>query len=140
MNESVHVQNFEDIRSHLATRHELTRNDPFFLSIDIALEGGRVQSLFLADLETEDDRRVLRISTPVAPLSQLPAVKCLRFNWAQRVGFLAVDDLDGTPFVHLCENRNYGALGARELERVIAELANLADGLEALVSQGADRT
>lgn len=134
------MQNFEDIRSHLATRHQLTRNEPYFLSFDVALPGGRAQSLFLADLETEDDRRVLRISTPVAPLAQLPAVKCLRFNWAQRVGFLAVDDLDGTPYVHLCENRSYAALGARELERVIAELAKLADGLESLVSQGADRT
>lgn len=133
------MHNFEDIRSHLASRQKLTQNQPFVLSFDLSLPGGRVQSLFLADIETEDGRRVLRMSTPVAPLSRLPAVKCLRFNWAQRVGFLAVDDLDGVPYVHLCENRSYGSLGTRELDRVLSELGELADGLESLVSAGEDR-
>lgn len=133
------MHNFEDIRAHLATRHKLTQNQPFVISLDLDIPGGRVQSMFLADLETEDDRRVLRVSTPVAALSRLPAEKCLRFNWAQRVGFLAVDDLDGMAFVHLCENRAYGTLSGRELDRVLAELGQLADGLEALVSQGADQ-
>lgn len=133
------MHNFEDIRSHLATRHQLTQNQPFVISLDLKLPQGRVQSLFLADIETEDQRRVLRISTPVAPLAKLPAEKCLRFNWAQRVGFLAVDDMDGVPYVHLCENRGYSALSGRELDRVLAELGELADGLESLVSRGADR-
>lgn len=133
------MHNFEDIRSHLATRHQLTQNQPFVISLDLKLPKGRVQSLFLADIETEDQRRVLRISTPVAPLAKLPAEKCLRFNWAQRVGFLAVDDMDGVPYVHLCENRGYSALSGRELDRVLAELGELADGLESLVSRGADR-
>lgn len=133
------MHNFEDIRSHLATRYQLTQNQPFVISLDLKLPQGRVQSLFLADIETEDQRRVLRISTPVAPLAKLPAEKCLRFNWAQRVGFLAVDNIDGVPYVHLCENRGYGALSGRELDRVLAELGELADGLESLVSHGADR-
>lgn len=133
------MHNFEDIRSHLATRYQLTQNQPFVISLDLKLPQGRVQSLFLADIETEDQRRVLRISTPVAPLAKLPAEKCLRFNWAQRVGFLAVDNIEGVPYVHLCENRGYGALSGRELDRVLAELGELADGLESLVSHGADR-
>ena len=133
------MHNFEDIRSHLATRYQLTQNQPFVISLDLKLPQGRVQSLFLADIETEDQRRVLGISTPVAPLAKLPAEKCLRFNWAQRVGFLAVDNIDGVPYVHLCENRGYGALSGRELDRVLAELGELADGLESLVSHGADR-
>lgn len=133
------VHNFEDIRSHLASRQKLTQNDPFVISFDLKLPAGRVQSLFLADLETEDGRRVLRMSTPVGALSHLPAEKCLRFNWAQRVGFLAVDDLDGVAYVHLCENRGYGSLTTRELDRVLSELGELADGLESLVSQGEDR-
>lgn len=133
------MHNFEDIRAHLAARHRLNQNEPFVISLDLALPDQRMQSMFLADLETEDDRRVLRISTPVAPLPNLPAEKCLRFNWAQRVGFLAVDDLDGTPYVHLCENRGYGSLSGRELERVLHELGQLADRLESLVTQGADQ-
>lgn len=133
------MHNFEDIRSHLATRHALTQNQPFVISLDLKLPAGRVQSLFLADIETEDHRRVLRISTPVASLAQLPAEKCLRFNWAQRMGFLAVDDMDGVPYVHLCENRGYGSLSGREVDRVLAELGELADGLESVVSHGADR-
>jgi hypothetical protein len=133
------VHNFEDIRSHLASRRKLTQNQPFIISFELDLPGGRVQSLFLADIETEDRRHLLRISTPVAPLSSLTAEKCLRFNWAQRVGFLAVDDLDGVAYVHLCENRGYGTLTTRELDRVLGELGELADGLESLVSQGEDR-
>ncbi len=133
------VQNFEDIRAHLATQHRLIQNQPFVIGFDLELPGDRVQSLFLADIETEDGRRILRMSTPVAAISKLPAEKCLRFNWAQRVGFLAVDDLDGEPFVHLCENRAYGALSERELDRVLGELGQLADGLESLVTRGADR-
>jgi hypothetical protein len=133
------VQNFEDIRAHLATQHRLIQNQPFLIGFDLELPDDRVQSLFLADIETEDGHRLLRMSTPVAALSKLPAEKCLRFNWAQRVGFLAVDDLDGTPFVHLCENRAYGALTERELDRVLGELGLLADGLESLVTRGADR-
>ncbi len=136
---TVNVQNFEDIRSHLATRHALRQNQPFMISLDLQLPEGRIQSIFFADLETEDDRRVLRISTPVAPLKQLPAEKCLRFNWAQRSGFLAVDDMDGMAFVHLCENRSYSTLNARELDRLVNELGSLADGLESIVSRGADR-
>ena len=133
------MQNFEDIRAHLATQHRLIQNQPFVIGFDLELPGDRVQSLFLADIETEDGRRILRMSTPVATLSKLPAEKCLRFNWAQRVGFLAIDDLDGVPFVHLCENRAYGALSERELDRVLGELGQLADGLESLVTRGADR-
>ncbi len=133
------MHNFEDIRSHLASRHQLTQNQPFIISFDLKLPQGRVQSLFLADIETEDRRRMLRMSTPVGQLAHLPAEKCLRFNWAQRVGFLAVDDLDGVPYVHLCENRSYGSLTTRELDRVLDELGELADGLESLVSQGEDR-
>lgn len=133
------MNNFEDIRSHLATRHQLTQNQPFVISLDLKLPGGRAQSLFLADIETEDGRRVLRVSTPVAALSRLPAEKCLRFNWAQRMGFLAVDNMDGVPYVHLCENRGYGSLTGREIDRVLAEIGELADGLESLVSRGADR-
>jgi len=133
------VHNFEDIRSHLASRQKLTQNEPFMISFELKLPGGRVQSLFLADIETEDRRHVLRMSTPVAPLASVPAEKCLRFNWAQRVGFLAVDDLDGVAYVHLCENRGYGTLTTRELDRVLGELGELADGLESLVSRGEDR-
>jgi len=134
------VQNFEDIRAHLATQHRLIQNQPFLIGFDLELPDDRVQSLFLADIETEDGRRLLRVSTPVAALKSLPAEKCLRFNWAQRVGFLAVDDLDGVAFVHLCENRAYGTLSERELDRVLEEIGQLADGLESLVTRGGDRS
>ena len=42
-------------------------------------------------------------------------------------------------YVHLCENRSYGSLSTRELDHVLTELGELADGLESLVSQGEDR-
>ena len=46
------MHNFEDIRSHLASRHQLNQNQPFVISLDLNLPAGRVQSLFLADIET----------------------------------------------------------------------------------------
>jgi hypothetical protein len=35
-------------------------------------------------------------------------MRCLRFNWQQRMGFL-VEDLDGAPYLHRCANRPYAA-------------------------------
>ena len=71
---------------------------------------GRRQSIFLAELKAGDGRRFLRVETPVVPLEDFDAEKCLRINLMQRVGYLAVGDLDGTPFIKLCENLPYASL------------------------------
>ena len=132
------MHHFEAVRSHLGSMHGLRQNDPYLISFDLDLPRGRQQGIYLAELETESGHRYLRISTPIGPLVGTDAQRCLRFNWAQRCGFLAVADLDGAPYLHLCENRPYELLDADELQRVITELGSLGDQLEQLVANGSD--
>jgi hypothetical protein len=132
------MHSFEDVRSYLATRHTLNHNDPYVISFEMGLEEGRLQSVFLAELDTDAGRKYLRVSTPVAPIDSRDAAKCLRFNWEQRVGHLALGDLDGQAYLHLCENRPFEGLSEAELESIIGELAILADSLESAMSRGRD--
>ena len=132
------MRHFEAVRSHVGSLHELRHNDPYLISFDLPLPRGRHQGIYLAELEDESGRRFLRISTPIGPLAGTDARRCLRFNWEQRVGFLAVADLDGSPYLHLCENRPYELLSAEELVRVIQELGVLGDQLEQTVVDGDD--
>lgn len=133
------MQSFEEVRSHVNTHYTLRINDPYLICFDITLEKGkRHQGIYLAELNDESERKYLRISTPVGPLTGMDAQRCLRFNWEQRVGFLAVSDLDGSPYLHLCENRPYELLSASEIERLIDEIGSLGDKLEQAVSSGGD--
>jgi hypothetical protein len=129
------MKTFEDIRAHCQSRWALKDNDPYLLSFDLPVgDGSRRQSLFLAELEHDDGRRCVRISAPVAPLAGADPLRALRFNWEQRVGYLAANDLDGVPYLQLCENRPYRSLDADELDRVIAELGALADRIAQIIA------
>lgn len=134
------VQSFEEIRVHALSNWSLRNNEPYLLSFDVPTAGGRRQGIYLAEINTEDGVPMLRISSPVAPLGEIDPVRCLRFNWEQRMGYLAVNDLDGVPFLQLCENRHYRHLDGEELERLVHELGELADRLEAILVPGADIT
>jgi hypothetical protein len=129
---------FEDLRTHLSASHTLRDNDPYLISFDIDVGEGRRQGMYLAEITDEGGRRFLRVSTPVAPIGRLEPAKCLRFNWAQRVGFLALNDLDGEPYLQLCENRPLKQLTVKEVDRVVAELGALADQLEHAMNKGKD--
>lgn len=132
------MHSFEDVRAHTAAHYALGASDPYLLSFDLALGEGRRQSMFLAELESEERRKYLRVSTPVAPLGRFDPAKCLRFNWEQRVGFFALSEIDGADYLHLCENRPYASLSAKELDRLILEIGTLADRLEHLLNRGKD--
>jgi hypothetical protein len=135
------MQSFEDVRAAVVARHQLATSEPYLISFDASVQNGqRVQGMYLAELETEDGQRVLRISTPIARLGRVNTEKCLRFNWAQRAGFLAAGNLDGKDYLHLCENRTYSSLDAESLDRLLGELANLADQLESVFNDGQDVT
>ncbi|MBB5358906.1 hypothetical protein HDE76_002122 [Rhodanobacter sp. ANJX3] len=128
------MRHFEAVRSHIGSQHALRHNDPYLISFDLELSKDRHQGIYLAELEDEAERRYLRISTPIGPLAGTDPSRCLRFNWQQRTGFLAVADLDGAPYLHLCENRPYEFLDSDELQRLIAELGTLGDQLEQIIS------
>jgi hypothetical protein len=132
------MRHFEAVRSHIGSQYALRHNDPYLISFDLALAKDRFQGIYLAELEDEEGRRYLRISTPVGPLAGTDPNRCLRFNWLQRTGFLAVADLDGSPYLHLCENRPYEVLDSSELQRLIEELGSLGDELEQVLAADSD--
>ncbi|HEY8586326.1 MAG TPA: hypothetical protein VIL60_06290 [Rhodanobacter sp.] len=132
------MRHFEAVRSQIGSLHALRHNDPYLISFDLQLAEDRYQGIYLAELEDETGRRYLRISTPIGPLAGIDPHRCLRFNWQQRTGFLAVADLDGSPYLHLCENRPYDLLEQTELQRVVRELGVLGDELERIIADGGD--
>lgn len=132
------MQSFEDIRSHVGSSYTLRTNDPYLISFDLTLADNRHQGIYLTELESDSGDKFLRISTPIGPFTGLDGMRCLRFNWEQRTGYLAVSDLDGSPYLHLCENRLCAVLDAGELDRIIGEMAALGDRMEQAISKGSD--
>ena len=133
------MQNFEQIRAHVAAHFTVTTNEPYLIGIEISLSHGRRrQGIFLAELEGDDQRKYLRVSTAIAPMTGIDERRALSFNWAQRVGYLAVSELDGVPYLQLCDNRPYTALTAAELDRLALEIGGLGDRLEQAFSNGGD--
>jgi len=135
------METFSEVRKHIMDSYELKIDEPFILSFECPLDKSeRLQSIFLAELQTSDGRRVLRVETPVVPLTDLDAEKCLRINLMQRVGYLAVGDLDGVPYIKMCENLPYAFLMDQELEYVIHHVARTADQMEQSLEPGKDIT
>ena len=135
------METFAEVRNHIMETYALGIDEPFILSFDYPVgDNGRKQGVFLAELKTNDARRVLRVETPVVPLSNVGAEKCLRINLTLRVGYLAVGDLDGVPYIKLCENLPYAFLEAGELDYAIAHVAELADQIEQMLQPANDVT
>jgi hypothetical protein len=133
------LETFSEVRHHMLGLYELTTDEPFIISFEYPIEdSNRRQSIFLAELKTNDGRRVLRVETPVAPLFDLAAEKCLRINLMQRVGYLAVGDLGGVPYIKMCENLPYAFLGDEELDYTIKHVARTADNMELSLEPGDD--
>jgi hypothetical protein len=133
------METFSEVRKHILDLYELRTDEPFIVSFEYAIKSNdRRQSIFLAELETADGRRVLRVETPVAPLEDLDAEKCLRINLTQRVGYLAVGDLDGVPYIKMCENLPYAFVGEQELDYTIRNVAQTADKMEQFLEPGRD--
>ena len=134
------MQNFEQVRSHVTSAgYRVTMQEPYVLCVELSLDqGSRRQSIFLAVLKDDDGRCYLRASTAVAPTTALDPARALGFNWESRVGYLAIGDLDGEPYLQLCENRPYEGLDASELDRLVLEIGGLGDRMERMLSSGGD--
>ena len=135
------MRNFESIRRHIkSVGYQVTMQDDDVLCIELSLEKGtRHQAIFLSELDDDDGRPYLRVSTAVAPTTGLDARRSLVFNWQSRVGYLAIGDMDGVPYLQLCENRPYEGLDAAELDRLVLEIGGLGDKMERMLSKGADQ-
>jgi hypothetical protein len=133
------MQNFEQIRGHVQSHFRITTNDPYVLCVELSLDGGtRHQSVFLAEIEDDDGRQLLRASTIIAPITGIDARRMLAYNWHSRVGWLAIGELDGVPYLQLCENRPYAALDGAEIDRLVLEIGGQGDRMERLLSAGGD--
>ena len=134
------MRNFESIRRHLnTTGYNMTVHHDDVVCIELSLEQGtRHQAIFLSELDDDDGRPYLRVSTAVAPTTGLDARRALVFNWQSRVGYLAIGDLDGVPYLQLCENRPYDGLDASEVDRLVLEIGGLGDRMERMLSAGGD--
>lgn len=134
------MRNFESIRRHVkAAGYKVSVQEEEVICIELSLEQGkRHQALFLSELDDDDGRPYLRVSTAVAPTTGLDARRALVFNWQSRVGYLAIGDLDGVPYLQLCENRPYEGLDSAEVDRLILEIGGLGDSMERMMSAGGD--
>lgn len=134
------MQNFEQIRRHLNSGDfRITMQEPYVLCVELSLDGGRRhQAIFLSELQDDDDRNYLRVNTVIAPTTGIDCRRALVFNWQSRVGYLAIGDLDGVPYLQLCENRPYDGLTPAELDRLILEIGGMGDSLERALSAEGD--
>ena len=68
------MQNFEQIRSHIQGKYKLTAREPYLLCVELSLDKGkRHQSIFLTEMDGEDARKYLRVSTVIAPMTGIDA-------------------------------------------------------------------
>ena len=133
------MQNFEQIRSSIQGQYKITARDPYMVCVELSLaQGRRHQSIFLAEIEDDDGRKYLRVSTMIAPMTGLDARRMLAFNWQSRVGYMAIGELDSVPYLQLCENRPYDTITTSEVDRLILEIGGIGDNLERVLSAGGD--
>ncbi|MBB1472149.1 MULTISPECIES: hypothetical protein [unclassified Luteimonas] len=134
------MQNFEQVRRHVAGNgFKVTMQEPYVLCVELSLDAGRRhQAIFLSELHDDDGRCYLRASTAVAPITGIDARRALSFNWGTRVGYLAIGELDGVPYLQLCENRPYESLDAAELGRLVLEIGGMGDRLERALGADGD--
>ena len=134
------MDNFEQIRSHLSkSGYKVTMQDPYVACVELSLDNGsRHQAIFLSELGNDDARGYLRVSTVIAPTTGIDARRALGFNWQSSVGYLAIGELDGVPYLQLCENRPYEGLTPSEVDRLVLEIGGLGDSMERALSAGGD--
>lgn len=54
------------------------------------------------------------------------------------MGYLAIGELDGVPYLQLCENRPYDCLTPAEIDRLVLEIGGTGDEMERRMSAGGD--
>lgn len=134
------MQNFEQVRGHLnSSGYKVTMHDPYVACVELSLGNGkRHQAIFLSELGNDDERSYLRVSTVIAPMTGIDARRALTFNWQSSVGYLAIGELDGVPYLQLCENRPYESLSPAEVDRLVLEIGGLGDSMERALSAEGD--
>ncbi|HKL51579.1 MAG TPA: hypothetical protein VJ908_10450 [Wenzhouxiangellaceae bacterium] len=133
------METFSEIAKFAREHFNAVHDEKFVLGLEIPTgREGRHQSVFLAEVKDDNDRRYLHLETTVGPLGQHDPLKVLRINLMLRVGYLAVGDLESVPFLKLCENIDYRYLGQELLLETVRQLAELGDEMEQTLTHGGD--
>ena len=133
------METFSEIAEFAREHFNAVHDEKFVLGLEIPTgREGRHQSVFLAEVKDDNDRRYLHLETTVGPLGQHDPLKVLRINLMLRVGYLAVGDLESVPFLKLCQNIDYRYLGQELLLETVRELAELGDEMEQTLTHGGD--
>jgi hypothetical protein len=133
------METFSEIAEFAREHFNAVHDEKFVLGLEIPTgREGRHQSVFLAEVKDDNDRRYLHLETTVGPLGQHDPLKVLRINLMLRVGYLAVGDLESVPFLKLCQNIDYRYLGQELLLETVRELAVLGDEMEQTLTHGGD--
>lgn len=134
------MHTFKSIRQHLVDAgFTVVLQDEGVASIELSLEqGSRHQTIFLSELHDEDGRPYLRVSSAVAPANGVDASRALKFNWQSRVGYLAVGEMGGDPYLQLCENRPFESLDGAEVHRLVLDIGGTSDRMERALSGARD--
>jgi len=133
------METFSEIAEFARRHFNAVHDEKFVLGLEIPTgREGRHQSVFLAEIKDDNDRRYLHLETTVGPLGQHDPLKVLRINLMLRVGYLAVGDLESVPFLKLCENIDYRYLGQELLLETVRQIAELGDEMEQTLTHGGD--
>ncbi len=133
------MQTFAELSAYVRKHYQVVLEEKFLIGLEVPIgPGERHQTVFLAELKDTDDSRVLRIETTIAPLANHDPEKALRVNQVLRKGYLAVGDMEGVPFLKLCENLAYAFLSTPMLDHSIQHVALLGDRMEETLTDGND--
>lgn len=133
------METFSEIAEFAREHFNAVHDEKFVLGLEIPTgREGRHQSVFLAEIKDDNDRRYLHLETTLGPLGQHDPLKVLRINLMLRVGYLAVGDLESVPFLKLCENIDYRYLGPELLLETVRQLAEMGDEMEQTLTHGGD--
>ncbi|MBL39116.1 MAG: hypothetical protein CMP07_11980 [Xanthomonadales bacterium] len=133
------METFSEIAEFAREHFNAVHDEKFVLGLEIPTgREGRHQSVFLAEVKDDNDRRYLHLETTLGPLGQHDPLKVLRINLMLRVGYLAVGDLESVPFLKLCQNIDYRYLGQELLLETVRQLAEMGDEMEQTLTHGGD--
>ena len=111
------MQNFEQIRTHIAGNgYRILMQEPYVMCVELSLEQGtRHQAIFLSEMQDDDGRDYLRVSTAVAPTTGLDAKRALKWTVIERIVWawiLTIPAAGGVAWLLVKLLKNYGLAGA----------------------------
>lgn len=136
------MTSFDEIRRHIAAHYEIAERGAGSKYITLLVATGREgrrQALTVHEVNGDDGTTYLAISTPVAPLTAVDPLYCLRLNNLMVRGYLSVTDAGREPYLLLCATMPVATLELERLDACLTSLAQTGDNLEAEFTEGGDR-